>query len=124
MYFVDQVGSIIDQLQNRFQVEYFQPQALSEAYFMTCSGEDIRQNVDGNVVVSGVGAFTIIDIIKSLHQRQLLQAEKLILVPQRDEGKLIRFLDELPGFNDVFELKQFEVEERGRRKKVLIYIRL
>ncbi len=101
-----------------------QLQTPSEAHFIACSGENLSQKAEGNLVVSGVGAFTIFDIIQSLYSRQLMMAERLILVPQRDEKKLVRFLNELPKFNDIFVLEQFEVMERARCKQVLIYSRL
>lgn len=124
VYFVDQVTEIIEQLQNRFKLEYSQLQTPSQAHFIACSGENLSQEVEGNLVVSGVGAFTIFDIIQSIYSRQLLMAERLILVPQRDEEKLVHFLNELPKFNDIFALEQFDVMERARCKKVLVYSRL
>lgn len=121
VHFVDQVEHIIEQLQSRFKAEYWHRDSPSQAYFHALPGEDLQEVLRGTIVIAGVGAHTIHKIVGSLHRRELLLVSRLILCPQRDEEKLVKMLDfEL---RDNFKLcnVHYEVMERGRARKLLIF---
>ncbi|WP_415063113.1 SAM-dependent methyltransferase [Bdellovibrio sp.] len=121
VHFVDQVEHIVGQLQSRFQSEYLRPDSTSRAYFHALPGEDLQEVLRGTAVIAGVGAHTIHKIVGSLYRRELLLVSRLILCPQRDEEKLVKMLDfEL---RDNFKLcnVHYEVVERGRVRKLLIF---
>lgn len=123
VYFVDQIKHIIAQLEERFQREYFRAESSSRAYFLPQPGEDVEADIRGTVVIAGVGAHTIFKIISSLHKKGALRAHKLILVPQRDEEKLVELMNEklCPEYKPCNE--HYRIVERGRSRKVLIFIK-
>lgn len=121
VYFVDQVPHIVEQLQTRFQAEFFQEQSLVRAYFFALPGEEIPKTLHGSAIIAGVGAHTIFNILKSLHEKDILQAQRLILSPQRDEKKLLEMLQQMPCFHYKITNDPCEITERGRVRKLLIY---
>lgn len=121
IYFVDRVSHIVENLRDRFLKEYCYDDSQSQAYFFAMAGEEITQNVFGNLIVSGVGAFTISTIIKQLHFNGYLHAEKLLLCPQRDEEKLLAGLNKIPHFSYKIGNEHYKVEEKGRIRKLLIF---
>lgn len=120
VHFVDQVPHIIEQLQQRFQSEYFREDAGTKAYFHSRPGEDVPVELQGTVVIAGVGAHTIFQILQGLVQKGVLKADRLILGPQRDEEKLLVFLQEMPNFTYENGARFLSIEERGRDRKLLI----
>lgn len=121
IHFVDQVEHIIEQLQSRFKVEYWRPDSPSQAYFHALPGEDLHEVLRGTAVIAGVGAHTISQIVGQLHRRGLLLVSRLILCPQRDEEKLVKMLDFELRDNFKFCNVHYEVVERGRVRKLLIF---
>lgn len=65
------------------------------AHFHCSHGEELAQDILGNVLIAGVGAETIITILKSLHERGYLKAKRLILSPHRHEDRLDIFMEQL-----------------------------
>lgn len=82
VHFVDQVPHIIRNLAIRL-VDFEPDNEVIECHL--CAGQDIPIPVKGSVVIAGVGAQTILDILTGLFQKGRLQAERLILSPQKDE---------------------------------------
>jgi len=120
VYFVDQVEHIIASLRARFEREYFRAEG-AQAHFFPTPGGDVPVPLKGSVVVAGVGAHTIFSILKKLHGRGFLHASRLILCPQRDHEKLREFLAAENDFGYRGSLTLREVEERGRKRKLLIF---
>ncbi|WP_295901469.1 SAM-dependent methyltransferase [uncultured Bdellovibrio sp.] len=121
VYFVDKVEHIIAQLKTRFENEYHRVDSPAQAHFLAQQGEEIARPLRGSVVVAGVGAFTIFKIIQSLHEKGHLEAERLILCPQRDEEKLLQFFAGRANFGYELSNEHYEVVERGRTRKLLIF---
>lgn len=121
IFFVDQVSHIIENLRHRFLREYCHIDSISQAYFLTMAGEEISQKVFGNLIISGVGTFTMLKILKQLHSGGYLQAEKLLLCPQRDEEKLLVELNQIPHFGYKIRNEHYKIEEKGRIRKLLIF---
>lgn len=121
VHFVDQVPHIVANLQRRFEAEYWRKDNPTRVVFHAHSGAEVRFVPSGTVVIAGVGAYTIAQILKALGQRGAVQADRLILGPQRDEEKLCFLLQ-----NDAFAMGFCEpwwlsIEERGRNRKLLIF---
>ena len=116
--FVDQVPHIIDNLKTRFQAEYFQAEHSQKAFFWPQDGGTLPQ-VQGTMIITGVGAIAILKILRSISSNNNLQASRLILGPHRDE---ILFESELlnwPEFQKQYQLEQkYEIQE-GRRSRIL-----
>ncbi|MEN0059032.1 MAG: SAM-dependent methyltransferase [Bdellovibrio sp.] len=120
VHFVDQVPSIISRLQSRFHKEYYQPHHPTQAYFYAQKGEEILSPICGTLVIAGVGALNIYKILCELHQRGVLQTQRMILGPQRDEKKLHDLLREKLFSTKQWKLYEHQVMERGRVRKLLI----
>lgn len=123
IYFVDQVEHIIARLQKRFDTKYYREESPVQAHFLSQPGEGVERPLRGTVVIAGVGAHTIFKIICGVHGKGLLQARRLILCPQRDEEKLIEFFLSERNFGYQLSDEHYEVEERGRLRKLLIFNR-
>lgn len=94
VHFVDQVPHIIRNLAIRL-VDFEPDNEVIECHL--CAGQDIPIPVKGSVVIAGVGAQTILDILTGLFQNGSLQAQRLILSPQKDEK------DFPSGFAQIFQ---------------------
>lgn len=121
VHFVDQVPHIVENLQRRFESEYRQDGNATGAVFHAHSGEDVRTMLSGTVVIAGVGAHTIAQILGPLGQKGLLNADRLILGPQRDEEKLLVLLQNEPFLSNFCQPQWLSLEERGRNRKLLIF---
>lgn len=123
IYFVDQVDSIIENLRARFQRSHLRPELPANVQFFSCPGEAVPKEVRGTLVIAGVGAHTIFDILHGLHTKNLLKATRLVLMPQKDEEKLIIFLKMNDDFGYSLKNPPESVSERGRLRKCFIYER-
>ena len=123
VHFVDQVPHIVESVEAVVAEKF--PEFRSRANFFAGKGEEIADVVSGNVVIAGVGAFAIFKILRALLERELLQAERLILCPQRDEEKFVKMLEELgENFTARFSFTGATLlEERSRSRVVYIFVR-
>lgn len=121
VYFVDQVPHIVQLLESVVADKF--PKFHSQAKFIAAKGESIEEDVYGNVVIAGVGAFAIIKILRALLKSNHLFATRLILCPQRDEEKFLTMLNELgEEFVDRFSLSGATLlDERDRSRTVYIF---
>jgi tRNA (adenine22-N1)-methyltransferase len=120
VYFVDQVPQIVSTLENLISTKFgtLRPQA----HIKTSRGEDVDQAVKGNVVIAGVGAFTIFEILENLWRKKNLQADRLILCPQRDENKFLKMLSNIGSeFSASYKLSGEHVLQEKTRSR-FIYI--
>lgn len=124
VYFVDQVPEIIQRLQETFRRQFPQDSVTSRAQFVALAGEALTADVTGTLVIAGVGAHTIINIVQTLHSKDLLKADKLILAPQKDEQKLLKFMaEQVPSTYQICN-EHYNIIERGRTRKLLIFTRI
>lgn len=121
IYFVDPVPSIMDNLKNRFQTFVLTADNKSQAHFLVQKGETVSQIVQGNVCIVGVGGLMICDILKSLAEKNLLQAKRLILGPHRDSEKLIEMVEKNDLFKKYKLVKKKDVMENGRKRDFFIF---
>lgn len=121
VYFVDQVPHIVSDIEKVVRAKF--PEHISRAHFIAAKGESINEDVHGNIIIAGVGAFAIFKILQSLTTQNLLHAHRLILCPQRDEGKFITLLkDSGEDFAARFSLSGATlIDERGRSRTVYVF---
>jgi len=121
VHFVDQVPHIVENVESIVNEKFCG--LRKQARFYAMRGEDIEEVVQGSVVIAGVGAFAICKILQALLRKNLLQAQRLILCPQRDEEKFLTMLSELgDGFRNRFSFTgATSLEERDRSRVVYLY---
>lgn len=124
IYFVDQVASIISKVKATFETYVFKPERPSQAFFLAESGANLKQNVSGNLCITGVGAHVINNILCGLAKNERLNAHRIILGPHRDEKKLEKMLaaNELFGHYRLSSKK--EMQENGRSRIFFILDRI
>lgn len=121
IYFVDQVPSIIEKLQILFQKYVFFPQSTTKAHFICQSGQSIQVLINGTICITGVGGLTIFEILQGLSTNKVLNADRLILGPHRDDLKLLELIKNNLNY---FKLhSEIEVAEKDRIRKIFIYTR-
>jgi len=123
VHFVDQVPHIVQAVEDLVSKKF--PEVCEQAHFRISKGEDLEIPVTGTVVIAGVGAFAIFKILESLWAKGLLQAERLILCPQRDEKKFLAMLADIEGnFSIQFSgIVQHVLTERIRQRFVYVLTR-
>ena len=121
IYFVDQVSSIIDKVQTRFNTYVFDNKNTSKAHFILQSGQYISMPIRGTACITGVGAIVIYDILNGLAQNQFLQAQRLILGPHRHVEKLSAMIENNKIFNSYQLTAKIEILEKGRNRVIFIY---
>jgi len=88
------------------------------SFFHAVKGEQIPIPVLGTLVIAGMGGQTMLSILSTLRERQILRAQRLVLSPHKDVSDFI----EAWGANVDFELvEQSQFLERGRARAVLVY---
>ncbi|MFS4459567.1 SAM-dependent methyltransferase [Bdellovibrio sp. HCB2-146] len=119
VHFVDQVPSIITNLQTRFRRRApYMDGHPSTAFFHAVPAEEIREQLTGNVVMLGVGAHTIIRV---LQQQNFSNVDRLILGPQKMETLVVDVLKTAPAlaFSHALQ-KNLEVLEKERVRTLLV----
>ncbi len=119
VYFVDQVKHLIEKLEQKY-LAHHEESHPSQAFFIPQAGEDVRNSVEGTVVIAGVGPHSILKILKGLSENQSLKAERLILCSQGGEEILKEGLLTLSNFDYQIGNEDCKIEERGRVRKLLI----
>lgn len=124
IYFVDQIPSIIEKVQTRFNTYVFREDNNSKAHFIIQPGQQIQTPVNGTVCITGVGAFVIHDILNGLAQNQFLKAQRLILGPHRDVEKLLIMIESNKILVKAYRLtSKKEIIENGRSRIFFIFDR-
>lgn len=123
IHFVDQVPHIIEQLENRFRHRHQRDGLTAQVSFWPESGENLRVPLKGTAIIAGVGAHTILQILRGLIEReQGLQASRLVLGPHNDEEFLEHSLASWQAFQKGFKLAaNTQVQEGSRTRKLLIF---
>ena len=88
VHFVDQVPHIMKRLQ---QLIYQNKNLRAEHKFFlqTCPGEEIEGDVEGTLLIAGVGGLTMKNILTSLMSKKTLLAQRLLLSPHTDEKVIV-----------------------------------
>lgn len=118
VHFVDKVPHILQQLKMKNQ----KIQNKVQVHYHISAGEMIRESVEGNVIIAGVGPAVISRILDGLIDSNNLQATRLILGPQRDPEKLEEWI--LSKSWPYALSSVLTVKERGRERKLFIVKRL
>lgn len=122
IHFVDQVPHIIAKLEKTFHIKHHRPEFSQQAFFWAQSGEYISAPLKGTVIIAGVGAHTILQILRGLFEREGTQASRFILVPQKDEELLQQELELWETFKSHYQTAVVtQVQEGSRIRKVLIF---
>ena len=123
IHFVDQVPEIISSLQERFENRHQRPGLTEKVNFWAQSGETLTVPMEGTAVIAGVGAHTILQILRGLCERdENLKISRWILGPHTDEEFLQESLSVWPRFSKVFQLAALtNVREGQRDRKLLIF---
>lgn len=117
--FVDQVPEIIARLEQRFYREIAQSHNSTTSHFWPQPGENLNLELTGNLVISGVGSYTIFQILKSLQAKNLLKAQRLILCPQNDVVKIDE-IKKLQGFCYRQSQDIISVTEKDRVREIYV----
>ncbi len=75
--FNDSVAAIVDALQPRLK-------KLNSVRTVCCPAQEISETLTGNVVIAGVGGEKSHDILTSLQRGGFLQADRIIVCPEKD----------------------------------------
>jgi tRNA (adenine22-N1)-methyltransferase len=116
VHFVDQVPSIIERLEKRLLTKYI----LKNYKIKLSAAENLQEPVFGNVIIAGVGGHTILEILQSLQQKNLLQMQRLILGPHRDEGRLLQWLQCHGKLLSICTSAEYSVPEGPRLRKIIV----
>lgn len=103
IYFVDQVEHIMAALKERISHE---PQ--TQAVFYLCPGEEIAVPVYGTMTIAGVGGNTVVKILRSLADRDHLQAKRIVINPATRRSVVEEFLQDWQQSYTLSETKIFE----------------
>ena len=117
--FVDQVPEIIARLEHRFYHETAQSNNPTASRFIALPGENLNLELTGNVVISGVGSYTIFQILQALQTKNLLKAKRIILCPQNDVVKIDE-IKKMPGFLYRQSQDIISVNEKDRVREIYV----
>ena len=115
IHFVDPAAHLIEVLKRRCD-------GAAGISFHAISAQNTEIAMQGNVVVAGVGAELICEIILDLIANEKLEAKRLILVPHKHPNKMTSKL----ACNDVFSCRYshsatYSVEENGKQREVFVF---
>lgn len=110
---------IIERLKKQFNKKHLISENLTQTHFIPVDAKEINFTLTGNVVISGVGSYTLFQIVKSLYLKGLLHADRLILCPQNDVIK-IEDLKNILNFSYHQVHEPLSVNEKNRRRKIYV----
>lgn len=119
VHFVDRVPDIIERLRSRLNDRL---DVSKHAVFYSVDAGEISEPLEGTVVLAGVGADRIRQIIGDLLRRQLLHAKRILICPQtKEESVGERYAFEI-GLSD-WKVSRYEVMEGSRRRVIFVWDR-
>lgn len=116
VHFVDQVPSIIRNLQERL----FKSKYPEKIFFHAMDANTFQAPVGGNLVIAGIGGVNMIQILQRLNSLDLLKVQRLILCAHRDDDKLKEWLLCLAAKGPFNFIAEQVVTERGRSRRVFV----
>ena len=122
VHFVDQVPHIMDRLKTL--IEQSREGSLHSHYFLySSSGEDLEENVEGTLLIAGVGGLTIKTILESLINKDKLKAQRLLLSPHTDERVLVDYMSN-ENFKTLYRPTEKILIPEGKRHRPLYLLDL
>ena len=125
VHFVDRVPQIIQKLKHDIQRERYPMPDKPLFYFWPQDGGSIPQVVEGTVVIAGVGAFPLMQILEKLISTDKLQAKRLILSPHSSIERMTSAITQESGqfFGKYYLETQLIAPDRNTPRKVWIFDR-
>lgn len=115
--FVDRAAHLIHPLRQKLGFD-------QRAQFFPVAAEQVNEEWSGTVVIAGVGAHLIKDILSEVIPRAV-RVQRWILGPHRHEEDLQKLLEANLIFHRQFHLqKEWSVTERDRARKFLVFDRV
>lgn len=123
VHFVDQIPHIIDRLKKLF-AQSPEKNLYPNYFFHDNGGENLDCEIEGNIIIAGVGGRTIISILQAIIKKNHLKAKKIILSPHLDIKMMEEFcLEQLENYHYQL-LKKVEINENNRIRPVYIWTKL
>ena len=119
VHFVDQIEHIMLKLKERFE----KSKQVKESYnfqFHICDAEKINNKIFGNLLIAGVSATTVINIISSLSLSGNLNCKRILLSPHSDTDMLLEFMKSKLA-KEYFLVKQVSIYEGKRDRSLYVY---
>jgi tRNA (adenine22-N1)-methyltransferase len=124
VHFVDQAAHLVNRLEQLWLAKRDEASVNSQAFFHPYAGENVNQEITGNVVIAGVGAHTIVQILTESMSADRLNARRLLLCPQRDEDMLKDIFGASVALRSAYNyVTEMQIVERSRIRKLLIFDR-
>jgi tRNA (adenine22-N1)-methyltransferase len=117
VHFVDQVPHIMNRLDTLIK-QYWRIKPEHKYTLHLISGEDLEFDVEGTMLVAGVGGLTIKTIVSRLLEKNKLHAKRLLLSPHTDEKVLINYLDDVE-FQHLYSVTDKILMPEGKRFRPL-----
>lgn len=124
VYFVDRVPAIIEKVYAQFHKYEFRSEAKSQTHFLCNDAANIDRTIQGNLSITGVGGLTIFMILRHAASNGRLEAERLILGPQRDDKKLLDFIQRTENLQDYILTRTISVLENKRNRYIYVLDRM
>jgi tRNA (adenine22-N1)-methyltransferase len=120
IYFVDSVLHIIQQLEMKMEDSLIDF-SKDHVEIIHSKAQDLTYQVNGSMVIAGVGGRTILNILDDLYKKKLLQAHVLILSAHTDELLLTDFL-KTSSLSQTYRFSgEHRIMEGKRIRKILVY---
>jgi tRNA (adenine22-N1)-methyltransferase len=116
VYFVDCIPHIMKRLEQLIQQLNWK---ISHPYQLyTMSGADIPIDIEGTLLIAGVGGATIKTILSSLLEKKTLKAKRLLLSPHMDVPLFLEYI-ESEIFKQTYYLFERKMIAEGKRERPL-----
>lgn len=122
VHFVDQVPHIMERLETLIK-QYWRIKPEHKYSLHLLSGEDLEIDVNGTMLIAGVGGLTIKTIVSTLIEKKKLHAKRLLLSPHTDEKVLIQYLDDA-DFQKFYSVTEKILMPEGKRFRPLYILDL
>lgn len=122
VHFVDQVPHIMERLETLIK-QYWRIKPEHNYFLHLHSGESLEMDVNGTMLVAGVGGLTIKTIVSSLIEKKRLHANRLLLSPHTDEKVLIQYLEDAE-FQKIYSITEVILMPEGKRFRALYILDL
>lgn len=114
VHFVDRVPGIMKTLEGKLHEENLWGE---NAHLHLAAAEDLRLPMTGTLVLAGVGADKMLEVLSALHAHNCLQAKRWVLSPHKDESTLPRGLKKIFGESLVIP-EPHSMIESGRERPI------
>lgn len=117
VHFVDQIPHIMKRLQTLiYQNRELRSEHIYELHI--CSGEDISRDVEGTLLIAGVGGLTMKNILSALINKGHLQCDRILLSPHTDEKVIVEYIMS-DFFQGLYRVDDKKMLPEGKRERPL-----